>query len=353
MKYQSVCSGVEAASLAWMPLGWSPAWFSEIDPFACAVLSTHFPLVENLGDMTKIEGNKYEGKIDILVGGTPCQGFSIVGKRKGLLDERSALCLSYCRLLETMRPRWFVWENVPGVLNTNEGNDFKLFLQKISQIGYSCAWRVLDARYVRVDGFPNAIPQRRKRVFVIGYLGEEWEYPAAVLFERQGETWNSKEGCNKGQKTSRRFENDFGKENRHKRIIGCLATSRANAEHSINFSGTLTCSHDIPIVYEVHSQDSRIKQCVSAFPTVTASYSSGFGHVPIIHENSYIRHLMPIEYERLMGFPDNWTRIPWRGKAEEHCPDSLRYKACGNSMCVNVMRWIGTGIDCIDKGLQK
>ena len=328
MKYQSVCSGVEAASLAWMPLGWSPAWFSEIDPFACAVLNTHFPLVENLGDMTKIEGNKYEGKIDILVGGTPCQGFSIAGKQKGLLDERSALCLSYCRLLETMRPRWFVWENVPGVLSSNEGNDFKLFLQKISQIGYSCAWRVLDARYVRVDGFPNAIPQRRKRVFVIGYLGEQWEYPAAVLFERQSETWNSKEGCNQGQKTSRRFENAFGKENRHERIIGCLATGQANAENSINFSGTLTCSHDIPMVYEVHN-------------------------APILHDNSYIRHLMPVEYERLMGFPDNWTRIPWRGKAQERCPDSLRYKACGNSMCVNVMRWIGTGIDFIDKGLQK
>ena len=115
-----------------MPLGWSPAWFSEIDPFACAVLRTHFPLVENLGDMTKIEGNKYEGKIDILVGGTPCQGFSIAGEQKGLLDERSALCLSYCKLLETIRPRWFVWENVPGVLSSNGGNDFKLFLQKIS-----------------------------------------------------------------------------------------------------------------------------------------------------------------------------------------------------------------------------
>ena len=168
---------------------------------------------------------------------------------------------------------------------------------------------------MRVDGFPNAIPQRRKRLFVIGYLGEEWEYPAAVLFKRNGETWNSKEGCNQGQKTSRRFENAFGKENRHERIIGCLATGQANAEHSINFSGTLTCSHEVPIVYEVHNQDSRIKQCVSAFPTVTASYSHGFGHVPMIHDNSYIRRLMPIECERLMGFPDNWTRIPWRGKA--------------------------------------
>ena len=260
--------------------------------------------------------------------------------------------MSYCRLLETMRPRWFVWENVPGVLSTNGGNDFKLFLQKISQIGYSCAWRVLDARYVRVDGFQNAIPQRRKRVFVIGYLGEQWEYPAAVLFERQGETQNSKESCNKGQKTSRRFENAFGKENWHERIIGWLRV-RSEVSHSINFSGTLTCSHDIPIVYEVHNQDSRIRQCVSSFPTVTAHYGTGGGNVPIIQDNSYIRRIMPIECERLMGFPDNWTRIPWRGKAEELCPDSLRYKACGNSMCVNVMRWIGIGIDLIDKGLQK
>ena len=204
---------------------------------------------------------------------------------------------------------------------------------------------------MRVDGFPHAIPQRRRRVFVIGYLGEEWEYPAAVLFKRNSETWNSKEGCDKGKKTSRRFENDFGKENRHERIIGCLTSGQANAWHSINFSGTLTCQHEAPIVYEVHNQDSRIRQCVSSFPTVTASYDTGGGNVPIIHENSYIRRLMPIECERLMGFPDNWTRISWRGKAEELCPDSLRYKACGNSMCVNVMRWIGTGIDFIDKGL--
>jgi site-specific DNA-cytosine methylase len=108
-----------------------------------------------------------------------CQGFSVAGKQGGLADPRSALCLAYCRLLETMRPRWFVWENVPGVFSTNGGEDFRAFLRKIDEIGYSCAWRVLDAQYVRVDGYPRAIPQRRRRVFVVGHLGADWRYPAS------------------------------------------------------------------------------------------------------------------------------------------------------------------------------
>ncbi|HJH05431.1 MAG TPA: DNA cytosine methyltransferase [Victivallis vadensis] len=141
MRYASVCSGVEAASLAWMPLGWEPVWFSEIESFPCEVLKQRFPGVQNLGDMTKIDGEKYRGTVDLLVGGTPCQGFSVAGKQGGLDDPRSALCLAYCRLLETMRPRWFVWENVPGVFSTNGGEDFKAFLCAIDEIGYSVAWR--------------------------------------------------------------------------------------------------------------------------------------------------------------------------------------------------------------------
>ena len=182
MRYASVCSGVEAASLAWMPLGWEAVFFAEIEPFPCAVLKERFPDVPNLGDMTEIKGEKYHGTVDLLVGGTPCQGFSVAGKQGGLNDSRSALCLAYCGLLETMRPRWFVWENVPGVFSTNQGDDFRAFLGKIDEIGYSVAWRVLDAQYVRVDGYPRAIPQRRRRVFVVGHLGD-WRYPASVLFE--------------------------------------------------------------------------------------------------------------------------------------------------------------------------
>lgn len=182
MKYASVCSGVEAASLAWMPLGWEPVWFSEIEPFPCEVLAQRFPEVPNLGDMTKIEGEKYRGTIDIIVGGTPCQSFSVAGKQTGLRGV-SGLALAYCELLATMRPRWFIWENVPGVFSTNGGEDFKTLIKKFQECGYSVAWRVLDAQYVRVDGYPRAVPQRRRRVFVVGHLGTDWRYPASVLFE--------------------------------------------------------------------------------------------------------------------------------------------------------------------------
>ena len=114
-----------------------------------------------------------------------CQGFSLAGKQKGLDDERSVLALTYIRLLEEMRPRWFVWENVPGVLATNGGNDFKEFIGKITEIGYSSSWRIIDSQYCRVDSFPRAVPQRRRRLFVVGHLGDEWQYSAQVLFEQK------------------------------------------------------------------------------------------------------------------------------------------------------------------------
>ena len=135
MRYASVCSGVEAASLAWEYLGWKPVWFSEIEPFPCAVLKERFPNVPNLGDMTKIKGADYNGTVDLLVGGTPCQGFSIAGKRGGLNDERSCLCLSYVRLLKEMRPRWFVWENVPGVFGANGGGISNPSLERLMSAG--------------------------------------------------------------------------------------------------------------------------------------------------------------------------------------------------------------------------
>lgn len=201
MKYASVCSGVEAASLAWMPLGWEAAWFSEIEPFPCAVLKERFPNVPNLGDMTKIQVENMEngdqkftgedgtvvvirGGVDLLVGGTPCQSFSVAGKREGL-EGASGLAEHFVRLLREMRPRWFVWENVPGALSsrTNGQFDFNFLVREYAKCGYSCGWRVLDAQYVRVDGFPRAVPQRRRRVFVVGHSSSDWRYPASVLFE--------------------------------------------------------------------------------------------------------------------------------------------------------------------------
>ena len=186
MRYASVCDGIGAAHVAWQPLGWQCAWTSEIDPFPMAVVETRWGL-PNLGDMTGISDEQLEqhGPIDLLVGGTPCQSFSVAGLRKGLADPRGNLALVYLGLVERARPQWVVWENVPGVLSPNDGRDFGSFLGALGQLGYGFAYRVLDAQYVRVQSHARAVPQRRRRVFVVGYFGD-WRPAAAVLLERQG-----------------------------------------------------------------------------------------------------------------------------------------------------------------------
>jgi site-specific DNA-cytosine methylase len=187
MRYLSVCSGIEAASVAWHHLGWTPAAFSEIDPFPSAVLAHRFPDVPNLGDMSKFkewthEGLQGPGSIDLLVGGTPCQSFSVAGLRKGLEDPRGNLMLTYLGIADHLKPKWIVWENVSGVLSSNKGRDFGTFLGALGQLGYQYAYRVLDAQWVRTHSLPRAVPQRRRRVFVVGYLGEV-NRAAEVLFK--------------------------------------------------------------------------------------------------------------------------------------------------------------------------
>ena len=181
MNYLSVCSGIEAASAAWHPLGWQPHAFSEIERFPSQVLAHRYPDVPNLGDMTKYR-EWPDASIDLLVGGTPCQSFSVAGLRKGLGDPRGNLMLTYGAIAGRYRPRWLVWENVPGVLSSNGGRDFGTFLGMLAELGYGFAYRILDAQYIRVDGFARAVPQRRRRVFVVGYLGD-WRRAAAVLFD--------------------------------------------------------------------------------------------------------------------------------------------------------------------------
>jgi len=176
MKYLSVCSGIEAATVAWEPLGWNPVGFSEIEKFPSEVLAHHYPDVPNFGDMTKYKEWELES-IDVLVGGTPCQSFSVAGLRKGLEDPRGNLMLTYCGILDRFRPNWFVWENVPGVLSSNGGRDFGSFLGAVAELGYGFAYRVLDAQYF-------GVAQRRRRVFVVGHFGD-WRPAAKVLFEPQ------------------------------------------------------------------------------------------------------------------------------------------------------------------------
>lgn len=322
MRYLSLFSGVEAATLAWKPMGWKPIAFAEFDAFPCAVLAHHYPDVPNLGDVTKIEGSRYCGTVDLIVGGSPCQGFSVAGERLGLDDPRSALALAYVRLLGEVRPRWFVWENVPGVISTNRGRDFKSFIKAITELGYSCAWRVLDAQYVRCTGFEEAIPQRRKRIFVVGYLGD-WSAPAKVLFE------------------SDRMPGDFESIQEVR-----SPTSRTDGE----LFKKSTIEKDVVKIYDSPHTFGRVTDN-DVCPTLIARAGTGGGNVPLVITHGQVRQLTPRECERFMGFPDDYTKVPFNGKPADKCSDSHRYKACGNSMCVNVMRWVGQRIQEVDSSI--
>lgn len=174
MRYLSVCSGIEAATVAWRPLGWDAIGFSENEKFPSSVLQHHYPETQNFGDMNDFR--KWpRADIDVLVGGTPCQSFSVAGLRGGLADPGGNLALVYLAIAQRLRPDWLVWENVPGVLSSNEGRDFGAIIGAMVKLGYGVAWRVLDAQYF-------GVPQRRRRVFIVGRLGD-WRGPAKVLLE--------------------------------------------------------------------------------------------------------------------------------------------------------------------------
>jgi DNA (cytosine-5)-methyltransferase 1 len=318
MKYGSVCSGVEAATAAWHPLGWEPQWFSEIEKFPSAVLAHHYPNVPNLGDMTQFKEWPND-PIDLLVGGTPCQSFSVAGLRAGLDDPRGNLMLTYLAIAERYAPRWIVWENVPGVLSSNGGRDFGTFLAALGQIGYGFAYRVLDAQYF-------GVAQRRRRVFVVGYLGD-WRRAAAVLFERESMSGHPAPG----------------RETREE-VAQCLTTCTGSA-----YDPT---TENLPVT----SFDAYNNQ-VTGDVTKTIDTGQDYHHVPIAFgaQNSAnqgdsvsVRRLTPIECERLQGFPDDYTQLAWRNKAAEDCPDGPRYKAMGNSMAVPVMQWIGKRIQMME-----
>lgn len=176
MRFASCCSGIEGAGCAWEPLGWQHAFCAEIDPFASAVLAHRFPNVPNVGDFTKLEG--WPDAVDVLVAGTPCQSFSVAGRRAGLDDPRGLLAFELLRLASRLRPRWLVFENVPGLLSSDEGRDFGAFLGALGDVGYGFAYRVLDAQWF-------GLAQRRARVFVVAHLGD-WRGPVAVLLEPEG-----------------------------------------------------------------------------------------------------------------------------------------------------------------------
>ena len=407
MKYLSVCSGIEAATAAWHPLGWQAAAFSQFDPdhnyrggpdFPSAVLAHHYPDVPNWGDMTKFK-EWPDATVDLLVGGTPCQSFSLAGLRKGLDDPRGNLMLVYLAIARRYRPRWLVWENVAGVLS-DQGNAFGTFLGGLAELGYGFAYRVLDAQYVRTQRFGRAVPQRRRRVFVVGYLGD-WRRAAAVLFERESLLGNSppRREAGKGAaptlsartKGGGGLGTDFdcdggliaasvapcmragGNSTGGDRLYGTgvdtcdsLIASTGGVSHCLNAGGmgrldyeteTLVAHlksgggfDDGPPTIAFTTKDYGNDAMEEVAPTMRSmsfnkSHANGGGQLGVFH-GWRVRRLTPLECERLQGFPDGYTDVPWRRK--NWTPDGPRYKALGNSMAVNVMAWLGHRIKLAD-----
>jgi len=204
MRYLSVCSGIEAASVAWESLGWTPVAFAEIERFPSQVLAHHFPGVPNLGDMTKYKDWDIDrDAVDLIVGGTPCQSFSVAGLRKGLEDPRGNLALTFIGMVDHYRPEWVIWENVPGVLSSSGGRDFGSFLGALGQLGYGFAYRVLDAQYF-------GVPQRRRRVFVVAHSSGDSRRAAEVLFEPESLRGNPPKSRAEGKETSYSFAASLG-----------------------------------------------------------------------------------------------------------------------------------------------
>ena len=392
MKYVSTFSGIEAATEAWEPLGWEPLAFCEIEPFPSAVLAHRYPDVPNLGDMTQVDWSQFAGKADVFVGGSPCQAFSVAGLRKSMEDDRGNLTLEFVKAARAVGAAFTVWENVPGVLNTDD-NAFGCFLAAIvgedtplipaggrwTDAGMvagpeaRAAWRVLDAQYF-------GLAQRRRRVFLVRCPLDGAD-PAQVLLEpesvrrhtppsrEQGEgvTAGAQDGAGAGgwpaevaatlrhENGSPGYANQDIFSQKGANLVPALASGQANAEiREDGISPTLTCLHESPIVafrksararssdgYETWVDDG-IANTLNCFDQGSERDTHA-----ILQQGYAVRRLMPVECERLQGFSDDHTLIPWRKKAAEDCPDGPRYKTIGNSMAVAVMRWLGERIEAL------
>lgn len=474
--YGSVCSGIEAATVAWHPLGWRASWFAEVDAFPSAVLAHHYPDVPNYGDMRWLPLQVALGDIeapDVLVGGTPCQSFSIAGLRKGISDERGRLTLKYVELANEIdniriaagQPECIVvWENVPGVLSSRD-NAFGCFLAALSGASEpltpegkarwanagvvfgpqrTVAWRTLDAQFF-------GLAQRRKRVFVVASARTDF-HPAQVLLESYGMRGNTAPRREARKEVAKCLTSGTGSRYDPETETILATDGRGTVTHALRGEG-FDASEDgtgrgTPLVAisvsgnevsgTLDAQMDRkwgsnqwvntgqeVIQSVLAFkpgqseaaggvfvtedyaPTLQAQNNgststpavaymparsfgsdggidehfaqrdvcdalhtaSGNGNKAPLVASMQVRRLTPRECERLQGFPDDYTFIPWRtwqdairkgtsyedmlrergmtlrGPSREDCPDGPRYKSLGNSMATPCMRWIGKRIE--------
>ena len=348
MKTFSCFSGIEAASVAmpWLDM----VGFSEVDPFCNELLKHHYPNTNNYGDITKQRGWELPDGIEFVCGGPPCQSFSVAGLRKGLDDPRGNLSLEYLAFVERASPRWLLLENVPGILSSNGGRDFGAILGALAELGYGFAYCVLDAQNF-------GVPQRRRRVFIVGHSGGCWQRPASVLFNSESLQGNPEKGRKARKANTRAVRGGVEGEN--------TITEPMTAKWAKGLGGpsgdecqnlTLGRSHwddppggaHPPLVQSHSTQDARIKE--TSTPSLHAKAGTGGGNLPLVSNQQQVRRLTPRECERLQGFPDDYTMIPYRGKPADKCPDGPRYKALGNSWAVPVVRWIGQRIMEVDNG---
>ena len=414
--YGSICSGIESASMAWEPLGMEVQWFAEIEKFPSAVLAHHWPHIANLGNMCVLPSMVESGLIqapDILVGGTPCQAFSVAGLRKGLDDERGQLTLKFVELANEIDKQRegdecvVVWENVPGVLSSKD-NAFGCFLGALA--GEDCelkpagkkwtnagcvygpertvAWRILDAQYF-------GVAQRRRRVFVVASARDGFD-PTKVLFEREGVRRDIKPSRETGQgitgdttpgpgesvnkvaygvdtynktikkETAKTLQ--AGSDNEH---VGCVlqnpevipihdkATRYRGATGKGSGDGLGVGSNSSPMFTLTTGDNHALLQTPHVFKVRGGCEGGGKGYLgnsevaytisthqdqDLFTSEGHPRKLTPKECERLQGFPDSHTRIPWGNKEIDECPDGPRYKAIGNSKAVPVIKWVGERI---------
>ena len=410
----SVCSGIGAPETAWKPLGYRFAFASEIDKFPAAVHALRHPEIPNLGDMTKFD-DWPETTIDVLVGGTPCQSFSVAGLRKGLADPRGNLALTYLAVAERFRPRWVVWENVPGVCSSvahdaadprppdvdldggdgprdgeevvvvdeydaDESHAFSCFLAGLEELGYGWAYRTLDTQYVRVQSLPRACPQRRRRVFVIGYLGD-WRGAAAVLLEPESLFRHPPPRRQAGQDVAGSLGGGAGSRGWNNSLDVSGAFIPTEAFGGNNVSGAIDVATALRAKGGTGHGDFESETfVVEVAPVLTQNYgkqpdnsdtnagpmlvahgltAEGFdasedgGDKAHVLADMAVRRLTPRECERLHGHEDDYTRIPWRGKPAGQCPDGPRYKALGNTMSLGPIGWVGERLLLVNEILPR
>lgn len=382
MRFGSICSGIGAAELAFGKLGWECGFMSEIEPFARSVLEERFGGKIH-GDFTQIENEE----ADVLVGGTPCQSFSVAGQRAGIDDPRGNLTIEYARLVMRVRPRWFILENVPGILLSSGGADFATILAAFSRReivapgkwknagiveagagGYGLAWRVYDAQYFGVC-------QRRRRCFVVGHLGD-WRPPAALHFVgagvRRDNQSSGKAGAKIGSITKQcaNGADDNAAQQGHIALGfdemiagGCITqrdkafTSRGGQQPMVVYQQN--CGHGkfephdkLPVATAGFSKTTNTPIAVGFAENIGGegsiirekAYSPRAGKAARVVDNLVPRRLTEIEVERAMGFPDGWTDV-------EGATKTKRYKALGNSMAVPVMYYLGRRLEMVEEAL--